>query len=147
MSYSSARSTSVDDRETMRRGVAPAAAVVLLTTAVCTSLGAHDLREILVVMAIVVAAVVGVYGFLLPRALRRESAGGTALALSLVAAALTLPAFWSGLPLVLGVAGTMLGYSGRTAASGSGKSIAAVALGSLASLMYVSIYVMETFAL
>ena len=147
MTYSSARPTSVDEHETMRRAVAPAAAVVLLTTTVCTSLGAHDLREILVVMAIVVAAVVGVYGFLLPRALGRESAGGTALTLSLVAAALTLPAFWSGLPLVLGVAGTMLGYAGRSAASGSGKSIAAVALGSLAALMYVSIYAMEAFAL
>lgn len=146
MSYAHTTQSSVDERDTLRRSLVPAAAAVLLTAAALTVYGAHDLGEIVVVVTGILATVVGVYGFLLPRALRRESAGGTALTLSLMAVALALPAFWSGLPMVLGVAGAMLGYAGRTASSGSGKSIAAVVLGALAVLAYLSIYVGEALA-
>ena len=53
------------------------------------------------------------------------------------------PAFWSGLPLVLGVAGALLGYAGRNAASGARLSIAAFVVGLLSSIGYVAIYVID----
>jgi hypothetical protein len=77
------------------------------------------------------------------RALRKDSAGGTALGLSVPAVLLLVPAFWSGLPLVLGVAGLVVGNAGRGARSGGGKCVAAVALGALACLGYVAIYVSD----
>ena len=54
-----------------------------------------------------------------------------------------VPAFWSGLPLVLGVAGALLGYAGRNAASGARLSIAAFVVGLLSSIGYVAIYVID----
>lgn len=73
--------------------------------------------------------------------MRRPSAGGTALALSIPGLVLLLPAFWSGLPLVLGVGGMVLGNHGRSAPSGAGKSIAALVLGALTVLGYFAIYI------
>ena len=49
--------------------------------------------------------------------------------------------FWSGLPLVLGAAATMLGHAGKRADEGSGKAIAAFVLGVLALIGYVAVYV------
>lgn len=63
--------------------------------------------------------------------------------LSLTAALLTLPAFWTGLPLVLGAAGVVLGHVGRHRSSGSGKSIAAVVIGALVVIGYLSIYIVD----
>jgi hypothetical protein len=132
------------ERSTARKTLVPLGAAVLGISSMFTVLGAHDVTEIVVCTVVAVAATIGVYGFLLPRALERQSAGGTALALSVIAAVLTLPAFWTGLPLVLGAAGALLGYVGRNAASGGGKSIAAVVLGALAAIGYLAIYVSES---
>lgn len=134
------------DHDRLRKSIPAVAAAVLVATAALTTYGAHDLREILVVMAIVIVTVAGVFGFLLPRKLSQESAGGTALALSLVGAVLLLPAFWAGVPLVLGVAGAMLGYAGRNARSGSGKSTVALAIGALVSVGYFAVYVLDALA-
>ncbi len=79
----------------------------------------------------------------LPRKLAGESAGGTALTLSLLAAVLLLPAFWSGLPLALGVAGAILGYAGQKSVRGSAKCIAALVIGMLASIGYFAVYVLD----
>ena len=108
-----------------------------------TAVGAHDWTEIGVIAAVVVLATALVHGLVVPRALGRESAGGTALALSVPAAALVVPAFWSGLPLVLGVAGVVVGNHGRHARSGGFASILGMALGALAVIAYVTIYVSD----
>src|SRR5690349_19997570 len=105
------------------------------------SLFAHDWPEIAVSGAIIGVVTAGIFGLVVPRALRKESAGGTALGLSIPAFLLTLPAFWSGLPLVLGVAGLVVGNAGRRARSGAGKCIVSVLLGALAVLGYTLIYV------
>ena len=56
----------------------------------------------------------------------------TALAYAVVAALLAVPAFWTGLPFVLGVAAVILGNVGRTAqGTEPGRAIAAVVLGAL----------------
>lgn len=117
------------------------AAVSGLVAAGLTTAFAHDWAEVAISVAIIAVVTAVVFGYVVPRALRKESAGGTALGLAIPAALLALPAFWSGLPLVLGVAGLVVGNAGRTASSGAGKCIAAVVLSALAVLAYVSIYV------
>lgn len=78
--------------------------------AVLTAPEAHDTTEVVMVLSI--AAVVGlaVFGWVVPQGITR-GAPATALALSTIAAVLFLPAYWSMLPLLLGVAGVMLGYA------------------------------------
>ncbi len=105
--------------------------------------GAHDWGEIITVLAAIVIAGAVAFGLVVPRALRRESAGGAALGLSVPAVLLLLPAFWSGLPLVLGVAGFVVGNAGRRAERGAGACIAATVLGALAAVGYLAVYVSD----
>jgi hypothetical protein len=114
--------------------------------AALTAAFAHDWAEIAFSVGIIAGVTALVVGVVMPRALRKESAGGTALGLSIPAILLALPAFWSGLPLVLGVAGLVVGNHGRLASSGARKSIVAVVLGSIAVLVYLAIYVMSGIA-
>ncbi|MGI9084465.1 MAG: hypothetical protein ACR2FE_04145, partial [Aeromicrobium sp.] len=72
-----------------------------------------------------------------------DAAPKTALAMSVVAALTALPAYWTGLPLVLGAAGALVGYAGRGAARGSGLSIAAMLIGVLSVLGYLTIYIVD----
>jgi len=106
-----------------------------------TAYGAHDWTEIVVTIPALVVVAAFVFGYVLPRALSKESAGGTALALSIPAVLLTLPAFWTGLPVVLGVAAAIVGNAGRNARSGGGRCIAGLVLGALAVLGYLAIYI------
>jgi hypothetical protein len=107
---------------------------------------AHDWQEIAFSVGLLAVVTAVVFGLVVPRALRKDSAGGTALGLSIPAILLALPAFWSGLPLILGVAGIVVGNHGRFAASGARKSIVAVVLGALAVVSYLAIHVMSAFA-
>ena len=143
MSYSTTFTGSTSDHDAARRAMLPVGVATFAGSAVWTVLGAHNLREIVVVLAVAAVVTAAVYGLLLPRSLRRESAGGTALALALLAALLTLPAYWSGLPLILGAAGVLLGLAGRNAATGAGKSVAAIGIGALAVLGYLTIYIVD----
>lgn len=108
-----------------------------------TTYGAHTWAEIAVTVPVILVTAALVFGLVVPRALRKESAGGAALGLSIPAALLLLPAFWAGLPLVLGLGGLVVGNAGRTGRSGAGACIAAVVLGAIAVLGYVAIYVMD----
>lgn len=128
---------------TSRGAVAGTGFASALVAAAGTAFGAHDWAEIAVVWGVIAAATLLVFGLVVPRALRRESAGGTALGLSIPALVLLIPAYWSGLPLVLGVAGLVVGNAGRKTPTGAGKCIAAVALGTLAAVGYVAIYVSD----
>lgn len=118
-------------------------AAVLVTTAALTLYGAHGRYEIPLVLTTIVASVIGVFGYLLPRKLAQPSAGGTALCLSGLAALLLLPAFWSGQSLILGAAGVLLGYGGRKAPTGARRSIAAVLIGLLVCVGYFAIYLLD----
>lgn len=111
-----------------------------------TAYGAHDLQEIAIVVAAIAVTAALVYGVVVPRALARAEgtgAGAAALALAVPAVLLTLPAFWTGLPLVLGVAAVMVGNAGRRAPRGGGKAIAGMVLGLLAVAGYLTIYVVD----
>jgi hypothetical protein len=131
------------------RQVGPAVLAGIAAAAVATTLMAlfaHDWGEVIVVAAGIAAGTAVVFGVVVPRGLRRESAGGAALTCAVLAALLVAPAFWSGIPLVLGVAAMILGNAGRVAPHDAGKSIAALVVGALASTFHLSIYVMEGFA-
>lgn len=143
MTYSTSFTDSTTDHDAARRALLPVGVGTFAGSAVWTGLGAHSLREVAVVLAVAAVVTAAVYGLLLPRSLRRESAGGTALTLALLAALLTLPAFWSGLPLILGAAGVLLGLAGRNAATGAGKSVTAIGVGALAVLGYLTIYIVD----
>lgn len=123
------------------RTLVPIAAASALAGTALLIYGAHHWTEIMVSSTILVVVTALVFGLVVPRALRKESAGGTALALSVPAVLLVPPAFWSGLPLVLGVAGMIVGNAGRTARSGSGKAVAGLVLGALAVLLYAATYI------
>jgi hypothetical protein len=129
--------------ETSRGAVAGIGLTTALVAAAGAAFGAHDWVEIAVVWGVIAVATALVFGLVVPRALRKESAGGTGLGLSIPALLLLLPAFWSGLPLLLGVAGLVVGNAGRKAPSGAGKCIAAVVLGALAAVGYLAIYISD----
>jgi hypothetical protein len=136
-------STLNSSAETRTHSVAPLAIATTLIAAAGTVYGAHDWREIIVVLPVMAVAAALVFGLVVPRALRKESAGGTALGLAIPAVLLTLPAFWSGLPLILGVGGFVVGHAGRNARTGSGKCLTAVVLSALAVLGYLAIYITD----
>ena len=85
-----------------------------------------------------------VYGWLLPRKVFDERSGSTALLLAVLAALLLLPAFWSGLPLVLGAAGALLRNAARHATFGSRAAASAIILGLLCCIGYFAVYVVDT---
>jgi hypothetical protein len=123
----------------------PSLSVIAISTAAVTvfwtAFGAHTWAEVLTMAALEVVAVLVVVALAIPRLLRRPSTGGPALAFSVAGVLLTVPAFWTGLPLLFGVAGAVLGNAGRTRDHGARASLAAVALGLLAVLGYLAIYI------
>ena len=97
--------------------------------------GANSDGEIVFSLGLAAAISLVVFGWLVPTR-RATGSPATALTLGIVAAALVLPAFWSGLPLILGVAAILVG---RASAGTSAK--VAVALGALASVVYLYLYI------
>lgn len=155
MTYYSTLRSAHGESDGLRRALVPLGTTVFVVTIGFTALGVfshgpqtdpHSASEFYMVAAVVAAATLAIFGILLPRALRPDTvrSGGTALTMSVVGAALLVPAFWSGLPLVLGSAGAILGYAGRSARKGAGISTVAMVVGILASIGYVAIYVMDT---
>lgn len=136
-------STISAERDRIRSLVVPTGIVTVLVSSVFTYLGAHTWQESASMIALASVVAVGVYGFLAPRALDRPAAPGLAVAMSAIAAVITLPGFWTGLPLVLGAAGALLGFAGRGSAKGSGLSIAAMLLGLLTVIAYLTIYIVD----
>jgi hypothetical protein len=66
--------------------------------------------------------------------------------MAVLGALLVVPAFWSGLPMLLGVAAAMLGYAGKRATTGSGKATAGLVLGLLTVVAYLAIYLSDYLA-
>ncbi len=84
--------------------------------------------DYLIVLGIIGVTALVVFGWIVPRALRSEAQGTTALVLSAIGL-LTVAVFWSGLPPVLAGAGIFLGWTGRNAAKGGGLAWTAIAIG------------------
>lgn len=133
--------TTISTAQTARPSVLPIGLGCAAVGIGFSFLTAHDWGEIAIVSAVVAVATALVFGVVVPRGLATEAPGKRALALAIPALVLTLPAFWSGLPLVLGVGGVVLGNAGRNAPRHGGKAMAALVVGAIAVLGYLAIYV------
>lgn len=97
-----------------------------------------DSLKFVIPFILVVAALV--YGLLVPWA-RGRSSGTAGLVVSIVSF-LSIAAFWSGLPIVLGSAGAVLGMDAQEQVGGqSGKAKAAVIVGVVAAVLAIAITV------
>jgi hypothetical protein len=139
----SAPSTFSAERNRTQSLVVPTGIATVLVSSVFTYLGAHSWQEAASMIALATVTAAAVYGLVVPRALDKEAAPRVAMTMSAVAALATLPAFWTGLPLVLGASGALVGYAGRGAARGSGLSIAAMLIGVLTVIGYLAIYIVD----
>lgn len=97
-----------------------------------------DTLPSVVVSVLVVAALV--YGLLVPWAAKR-SPGKAGLIVSIIGF-LSMAAFWSGLPIVLGSAGAVLGLDAQERVGGkSGKATAAMIVGAVAAALCIGVTV------
>jgi hypothetical protein len=135
--------TASRERDRLRSLVVPTGIATVVVSSVFTYLGAHSRGEYVSMIALALVTAVVAYGWVAPRALERNAAPKTAMVMSVVAALTALPAYWTGLPLVLGAAGGLVGYAGRGAAKGAGLSIAAMLVGVLSVLGYLTIYIVD----
>jgi peptidoglycan/LPS O-acetylase OafA/YrhL len=135
--------TTTSDHETARRAVIPTAVVSFAVAAFLSVTGAHNTTEWLVEIAIQAVAAGLLFGLVVRRGLRHESAGGRGIAMAVLALLIVFPAFWTGLPLQLGAAAAILGFAGKRASQGSGKATASLVLGALAVVAYLAIYVLD----
>ena len=99
---------------------------------------ANSVGEMWISPAIAAVVAIGLFGWLLPGRMV-TGAPGTALTLSALAVPLTVVAFWSGVPVLLAVAGAMLGAASIEA--GRKRAYAAMGLGALAVTGYLVLYV------
>ncbi len=101
--------------------------------------------------AAVFAAII--FGLVAPWALRSAHAqrpSSTGFVCSILGLLIVLPAFWSGLPVILGAAGAVLGQAGHSRAQTSGQrtlALTAIVFGLLATLLCLAITVLEKFGL
>jgi hypothetical protein len=135
--------TPSDHRETARRAVVPAALTTFAVAAVLSVTGAHTTAEWVVEVVVQAVVTALVFGLVVARSLRHESAGGRGLAMGILGLLLVVPAFWTGLPLLLGTGSALLGSAGRRASTGSAKATAAMIVGVLAVVAYAAIYVLD----
>lgn len=158
MSYANPTLTQSAPTETRLRLAAVGAAVFAVTSAIVVY-GAYgdphprSQQEAAVPFLLVVAAVAtaGVFGWLVPKglcAIREERARSArwALGLSIGAAVLFPVVFWSGVPLVLGSAGALLGLRTREQRARAGSptkpGTAAVVVGMLPVVATVAVTVL-----
>ncbi len=101
--------------------------------------------------AVVFAAII--FGLVVPWALRSNHAkrpSSAGLVCGLLGLLLLPPAFWSGLPVILGSAGAALGQVGRARAQTGGQRMtagAALVIGGLAAALCIAITVLEKFGI
>jgi hypothetical protein len=103
----------------------------------------HSPAEFWVISGLIVLATAVVFGLVVPRYAGRSA--GVGLALATAGLLLLVPVFWSGLPAVLGSGGVVLGLASRRTRR-SGAATAAVAVGALALIGYVAIYLLDWMA-
>lgn len=140
---SSTSTIASSERTRLRSLLVPTGIATAVVSSIFTYLGAHGPGEYISMIALGLVTAAVVYGWVAPRALQQDAAPKTAMTMSVIAALTALPAYWTGLPLVLGAAGALVGYGGRGAARGSGLSITAMLIGVLSVLGYLTIYIVD----
>jgi hypothetical protein len=130
-----------DDRAGARQALVPAAVAVALLGSALSWLFADSRGEAAGEVIFIPLLTAAIFGLVVPRGLRHTAAGGRGIAMGVIGLLAVPVVPWSGLPLVLGTAATLLGHAGKRADRGSGKAIAAFVLGLLSVIGYVGIYV------
>ncbi len=134
--------------------IRPAAAATVLGTLAFVAFGTfadgsqgaeHDPMEFVVIGGFVVALSALMFLLVVPRALASGRTANLGLGLA-IGALLFVLAFWAGITPALAVSGILLGSAARRTSEGAGKGAAAVAIGALALLGYVAIYVSDWMA-
>ena len=129
------------DHERARRALVPAGIATSVVILFFETMRGDSLGEVTTMDAFGVLAAALFFGLVVRRGLRHEAAPVRALVMSVLGLLLAFPAFWSGLPLVLGAGGALLGYAGKRASSRSGLCIGALVVGALAVIAYLAIYI------
>jgi hypothetical protein len=141
-------------RESIHIPVRPAAVATVLSTLAFVAFGTfadgsegvkHDPMEFVVIGGLVVALAALMFLLVVPRALRSGRTANLGLGLAIGSLPFVL-VFWSGIAPALAVSGILLGSAARRAGEGAGKGAAAVAVGALALLGYVAIYISDWMA-
>ena len=134
--------------------VVPAATATVLGTLGFTALGTfgdgtegadRSAVEFLVIAVVVAAVAALLFLLVVPRALRSGRTANLGLGLAIGSLPFVL-VFWTGIGPLLAVSGMLLGSSARRTGEGPGKGVAALAIGALALLGYVAIYVSDWMA-
>jgi len=102
---------------------------------------ADALPQFLVLGAVLAVVAAGVFGVPVRRGLAHPPAATTTLVLGIIGALLVLPAFWSGIPLVLAVAAITLGRASRK--GGSRRVTSGLILGYLTIAGVVGLYAFD----
>ncbi len=102
------------------------AVLVAILSTVLPPVYADQLRALPVVVLVLLVVAAVLFVVVVPRASRSNRPAVAGLVCSILGL-LLLVAFWSGLPIVLGTAGVLLGRMGRT--TGRGLALAAVIVG------------------
>jgi hypothetical protein len=131
-----------------RPSTLPVAVATLLGSIAFNALGTvasgtsdeHGWGEFLTVCAFSLVAVALVFGFAVARLQDGPRAGAVGLVLS-VLGLLTVVAFWAGVTPALAIGGMLLGIDARSSSQRTGLGTAAVAVGALAAVGYVAMYV------
>jgi len=139
-------STTMSDRERAGRALVPLGVVTMLVVTFFNMMRADSAAEAIGVTAFDLVALVLVFAFVVAPGLRQESAGGRGIALGVIGLLAIVPAFWSGLPMLLGMGAVLLGYAGRRASNGSGKATVALVLGALSVIGYLGTYASDWIA-
>jgi hypothetical protein len=139
-SYAGSHTT---DHEQARRLVVPLGLTSFLVATALSFQGRDSMGEWYFELGLQLVVGLIAFAVVVPRGLSHESAGGRAIAMGVLGLLIVVPAFWSGLPMLLGTAAALLGYAGRRASTGSGKAIAGFVIGVLSVLAYLVIYVSD----
>jgi hypothetical protein len=102
------------------------AVLVAVLSTVLPPVYADQLRALPIVLVVLLVVAAALFFFAVPRASRSNRPAVLGLVFGILGL-LFLPAFWSGLPIVLGAAGALLGRMERT--TGRGLARAAVIVG------------------
>jgi hypothetical protein len=106
------------------------AVLVAILSVVLPPVIPEQLSSLPIVVVVLLAVAAVLFLFVVPRAARSDHPAVAGLICGIVGLLLVLPAFWSGLPIVLGAAGALLGRMGRT--TGRGLALAAIVTGTVA---------------
>jgi hypothetical protein len=140
-------STTTHAPTTTRPATLPAAVATFVASCVLTSLGTvasgtsdeHGWGEFFMVCGFSLVAVVLVFGLAVARLQDGPRAGAVGLALSILGL-LTVAVFWAGVTPALAVGGVLLGMGARRTGQRTMLGTAAMAVGALAIVGYVAIY-------